>query len=523
MSRALQFIAFVLITTTFEFTYATSIPIVDNNEAFPFLRSSDTPTQVLRWDAGMAIQLLSSCKLIRITRRGVRCIPPHNHLIEGWQDFFSTHLSHEDPPAIIANNPYPWSICTPRNDALCVMRSGKRFFPTDIVRVADSSVNRCINGQGRTLVGQALMNNTKTRSEGEKILDDISLCDILDTNLDIIYDPVNNHIFTRQLGNAIWLYACISIMILAVVVLTAEAVSQQTRSKLNHNIIAWVVLSLLSLLMLTNIDNRMHIFVTTEDRNFAIMTFLYISIITIYWILCVRAKKKRQEAVLKNEQVTAKIKGDLPTTDKIHKEDHKTGIGIKETNDDSETHADSETQKDGINAMIASIHFSTCVLYGTPDNAYVSGFFFLLLFRCLQKIHDAHQNPSQWSIMSNTVLLFDIAYTTGIFTFGVLQHFTSDTESILYAAAQFVICDTITSNYVSNKSSTTIVDGTPVKKEGPPTSEKPIPDGVKPIPGGTLPAVPIITPEQLVVPTQPTGQARVPIPGTAYLNATDLG
>ena len=226
---------------------------------------------------------------------------------------------------------------------------------------------------------------------------------------------------------------------------------------------------------------------------------------------------------MEREQVRTTIKGDLPTTDKIHKEDHKTGIGIKETKDDSETHADSETQKDGINAMIASIHFSTCVLYGTPDNAYVSGFFFLLLFRCLQKIHDAHQNPSQWSIMSNTVLLFDIAYTTGIFTFGVLQHFTSDTESILYAAAQFVICDTITSNYVSNKSSTTIVDGTPVKKEGPPTSEKPIPDGVKPIPGGTLPAVPIITPELLVVPTQPTAQARVPIPGTAYLNATDLG
>ena len=210
--------------------------------------------------------------------------------------------------------------------------------------------------------------------------------------------------------------------------------------------------------MLTNIDNRMHTFVTTENRKNSIMTFLYISIITIYWILCVRAKKQRQEAAMKSEQVRTTIKGDLPTTEKIHKEDHKTGIEIKETHDDSETHADSETQKDGINAMIASIPFSTCVLYGTPDNAYVSGFFFLLLFRCLQKIHDAHQNPSQWSIMSNTVLLFDKAYTTGIFTFGVMQHSKSDTASVLYAAAQFVICDTITANYVSNQSNTTIVD-----------------------------------------------------------------
>jgi hypothetical protein len=98
--------------------------------------------------------------------------------------------------------------------------------------------------------------------------------------------------------------------------------------------------------------------------------------------------------------------------------------------------------------MLGSIHFATCVLYGTPDNAYVSGFFFVFLFRCLQKLHDAHENPSHWTIWSNTVLLLDVAYTVGIFSFGVIPHLTNDAETILFAASQYVVCDTVASSYV---------------------------------------------------------------------------
>jgi hypothetical protein len=286
-----------------------------------------------------------------------------------------------------------------------------------------------------------------------------------------------------------------------------------------------MLLSGLSLLMLTHVDNRMHSFVTAEDRDFVIMVFIYIAIITTYWILRVRATRKRKR---RNEQDKATITTELPTTDIIQNKNHKTGIEITETHEDSdtrdsETHDDAETQKDGVNAMIASIHVSTCVLYGTPDNAYVSGFFFLLLFRCLQKLHDAHQNPSKWSMLSNTVLFFDIAYTTGTFTFGIIPHFQNDTESVLYAAAQFVICDTITANYTSHQSDTKIVDGTPVKNEGPSASDQSTPVGVKPTPeksahdstkptagvkehSGPAKPLPIITPE-LLFPQPPQAAA----------------
>ena len=141
------FLVFAFVLVTFEVTYARSIPIVDSVEAFPFLRSVDSPTEIIRWDSGNSIQLLSSCKLVRITRRGIRCISSKDHLILGWQKMFSTSLE----PRV--NNSFVSAICLPRNAALCVMLSGKRFFPTNIVRVADSSVRKCQNGQDHTLVG----------------------------------------------------------------------------------------------------------------------------------------------------------------------------------------------------------------------------------------------------------------------------------------------------------------------------------------------------------------------------------
>jgi len=391
----------------FEVFYCISLPIVDSEEAFPFLRSVDSPSQIMRWDSGSAVQLLSSCKLIRITRRGIRCIASTDHLISGWQMIFSSQ--YEAP----VNGSYRSSICHVRNDALCVMDNGVRFFPTDSVHVSDKSLQRCSNGQRRILLGASEFQKRISHTNKNESGDDISLCDVLDTNLDVIYDPVNHYVFTRQLGNSVWLYACISIVIVAVVVLAAEAISQQTRSKLPHNIFGWTLLTSLSLLMLTHVDGRMHPFVTVEDRSFVAMSFIYISITTMYWVFSARTTTVNMVAA------------QIPDV--------------------------SQTQQDGVNAMLGSIHFATCVLYGTPDNAYVSGFFFIFLFRCLQKLHDAHQNPEHWTMWANTIILFDMVYTLAVFSFGVIPHFTDDTETILFITSQYVICDTVAAAYVSSR------------------------------------------------------------------------
>ena len=253
---------------------ASSISIVDTISAFPFLRNVEDSTNVMRWDSGTAIQLLSSCKLIRITRRGVRCIAAGMELVAGWDNMF-THMGPSS------------GLCQPHRHALCVMGTGTRLFPTDTVFVADRSVAKCVNGQGRQLVpdqdtpGKATITTHKVNHTRR---DDISLCDIIDTNLDIVYDPVNNQIFTRQLNNSATLYVSISILILVVVVLKAEAISNNTRSNLTHNIVAWILLVGLSLLMLTHVDGRMHPIITVHDYVFLCIVLVYIIVSTLYWV-----------------------------------------------------------------------------------------------------------------------------------------------------------------------------------------------------------------------------------------------
>jgi hypothetical protein len=396
MKHLRKLVALILLTILH--CNASTIPIVDSLEAFPFLRSVDNPANVLRWDTGTMVQLLSSCKLIRVTRRGIRCIAASDQLAAGWELQFTP-----EPPV----DPIQGFACLARNNALCETIDGRRFFPTDGVYVSDLSVGRCRNGQGRWLIPE-----TDTGLH----MDDVSLCDVLDTNLDVVYDPVNNRIFTKQLGDSLWLYTVLSILILVVVVLTAETVSHRSQSKLTHNIVAWVLLAGTSLLMLTRVDGRMHPFITVNDAVFLYISGAYITASTLYWAKTVKVA----------------LDGNTAST-------YATETPVSET-------LASDTQRDGINAMIGSIHFATCVLYGTVDNAYVAAFFFVFLFRCLQKLHDAHISPDQWTFTANTVLLLDVTYTALIFYFGVYPHYTDHVNATLYAVAQYVICEMVASN-----------------------------------------------------------------------------
>jgi hypothetical protein len=398
----------VLFTFPVQHSQCHSISIVDSTTAFPFLRNVENPSTAMWWDSGTVIQLLSNCKLIRITRRGVRCIESQHDLLQGWEKSFTPAVS-----------------CNPISTALCVTRDGNRFFPTDIVFVADTSATKCVQGQGRQLVSEKKTRLTnKTFTYGK---DDISLCDILDNNLDVIYDPVNDYIYEKELNKSGGLYIFISLLVLMSVVLTAEALSQRSRSHLTHNIIAWVLLTGASFLMLIESDGRMHPLITIQDKTFIFTSLVYILISTTFWVFSAAVTRQVMQPevhVSKSDVPKSNTNTDNPTDPILHVP---------------------ETQRDGINAMIGSIHFATCVLYGTPDNSYVSGFFFVFLFRCMQKIYDSHHNPQQWTIAANTLILVDIVYTTTIFSFGVLPHFTNHIDSILYAAAQYVICDTVAS------------------------------------------------------------------------------
>ena len=313
------------------------------------------------------------------------------------------------------------------HDALCVTSDGMQFFPTNTVFVSESSVGLCKNGQGRVLLADKLgedeRNLTSNLTGGQfSGFNDISLCDILDNNWDIIYDPVHNRIVTTQLSDSVWLYSSISVLLVTVVVLTAETVSQKERSNLTHNIIAWILLGAASLLMLTHIDGRMHPFVSVQDRDFVVISGFYIGVSTFFWVYTYRTAMCGGQVSEGSDSVENTPETVQPLV------------------------SGCETQRGGINSMLASIHFATCVLYGTPDNAYVVVFF--PLFLLLQKLHDTHENPEKWTIWASCVLVLDVVYTALIFSFGVLPHYTNVADTTLYAAAQYVVCDAIAANCV---------------------------------------------------------------------------
>jgi len=404
---------------------ASTIAIVDSPDAFPFLRSVDNPSRPLRWDSGTIVQLLGSCKLIRVTRRGIRCIAASDQLLTGWEQKFDW----ASKAATGVSDPLENAACVSQQNALCVTRGGIRFFPTDRVYVSELSVGRCLNGQGRLLVPEDGATSTGTP-------DDVSLCDVVDTNLDIVYDPVNNRIFAVQLGDSVWLYTTLSFLVLVVVVLAAETVSQRSRSNISHNVVAWTLLAGMSIVMLTHADGRMHPFITVQDVVYTATAVVYISCSTLYWLSTISVSKAIRQAVWQTtRQATRQATQQVVEIDENQ-------IGPQ---------GSSETQRDGINSMIGSIHFATCVIYGTVDNAYVTAFFFVFLFRTLQKLHDAHKHPEQWTTTANTVIVLDLTYTSLLFFFGVLPHTSEGVDAVLYAVAQYVVCETIAANCGSDE------------------------------------------------------------------------
>jgi hypothetical protein len=474
-----------MVLLSYHSVYGHTIQIVDEDYAFPFLRNADTPREPMRWDSGKLIQLLSSCRFVRITRRGIRCISAKDQAVAGWENSFYEPGSKLSTPTAGVTPQLPLSACMPHSNSLCMTSDGNRFFPTDTVYVAEASVNKCVNGQGRSLVAERRSNETAaisvTASSADQNVkhDDISLCDVMDTNMDIVYDPVNNRIFYTKLNDSAWLYTSISIFILVVVVLTAETVSQRNRSNISHNIIAWMILSFLSLLMLAHTDGRMHPLITVQDMAFMAISVTYVTICTIYWVSSVVVDYRASltlaaaRATLETTETTEPdYKHDSPGDHdqkphqelhpKPHQEPHQEVEANQDTHPSTSDPKDPPhpenpeavqasyvaSQRDGINAMIGSVHLATTVLYGTTDNSYVGGVFFVFLFRCMQKLYDAHTNPDHWTSFSSTVLLIDVVYTTLIFIFGMIPHYTDLMDTVLYAAAQYVICDTVASTCV---------------------------------------------------------------------------
>lgn len=359
---------------------ARSIAIADSATTFPYLRTVDHPDVVLEWDNGDMISQTSGCELLRITRRGVRCIEGDFHLLTNWQAAF--------PETSVE--------CLASASALCQTPT-RHFFPTGDVYTHEPNSSLCTNGQGRLLVGE---NHTAAR-------DDFSLCDIVDRNVDVLYDPVARTVHVRDLANTNWLYTTTSLLILANVILVAETLSHG-KGTVRHNTIACALLVLACFLMVLRVDDRMHPVVVEEDMYFFVVSFAYVLLNCAYWVW----RDVCSSLALCAEQSVPPSHG--------------------------------HTQFDAINGMLGAVHLATCVLYGSPDNVYAPGFFFVFLLRTLQKIVDAHLYPQDWtSPLGNSLLALDVLYTITQVEFGLIPHYAKTADSMFFAASAFLVAEAI--------------------------------------------------------------------------------
>lgn len=374
----------------------------DEASAFPYLQNALTNKRI-SWQDGYSLELLTTCRFVRITRRGIRCIPPSMDPIDGWENgWLSLH-------------------CQPDADSLCrSTRDGgkQRIFPSDgTVYVSEPFVDVCSNGQGRVV----------TNKDGRN---DTSLCDLVDGNRDIVFDPITNRLYWRDLGEAGWLYIISSFLILLIVILICESLVKHDReaqenaqggpsknqttatstetekdasaTSLTHNLVATLLLVITSIMMWANADQRFHALITYQDQLVFIATSVYILVCGGIWVFFLATSSTQ----------------DLP-----------------------------KSQRYGLNCMIAGVYFAISVMYGSSDHIYSIGFFFVLVFRALQKMFETPLADSgntsagntQHVLLQKIMIIFDIVFLLIVYTFGFSLQFHNAGDSLLYAATLFTV------------------------------------------------------------------------------------
>jgi hypothetical protein len=167
-------------------------------ESFPFLVLSDE-RRVLPWEYGRMFAMRLTSHYVRVTARGV-------------QFSTSTPLS-----AMRRVEDLGWqssSSCMPAPDAMCREGLGLVFFPDSVVDVpydfaqipANSVLDQFPNGSS--------CHRAQSRRElnPRDVQYEVSLCDLLDSNMDIILDCNSNQLHWRQDQTSVVEYFFISLM-----------------------------------------------------------------------------------------------------------------------------------------------------------------------------------------------------------------------------------------------------------------------------------------------------------------------
>lgn len=177
-----------------------------SDKSYPFINEVNSGL-TLAWSYGNYAQLTRSSVALRVNERGVNFI--HTGNIRDVTN--SRHWEMRD--------------CYDSTTSLCALSSGSRFFPFDKVRIASN----------RTLVSPeikavAMEGCKNTRDSRRWISDqvsvyDVSLCDVVDSRLDVLYLNMDNKVLMRRNSTALWVYVLVSLVSVYLVSNIAQNVS----------------------------------------------------------------------------------------------------------------------------------------------------------------------------------------------------------------------------------------------------------------------------------------------------------
>ena len=153
------------------------MPVFSINEnSYPFL-VLDQCNRVIPWSDGYLYNLRVKASVLRFTRRGIQAV-------------LASSDGYKTTRGIMNSALWTKTECTPALSALCVEQDAAQmaWFPTDVVDIPNDAAELI---QNRYL--GSFKNKTCSGSESGRVVKlhdtvyEVSLCDLLDLNLDIVY------------------------------------------------------------------------------------------------------------------------------------------------------------------------------------------------------------------------------------------------------------------------------------------------------------------------------------------------
>lgn len=177
-----------------------------SDKAYPFINEVSSGL-TLAWSYGSYAQLTRSSIALRVNERGVNFI--HTGSVRDLATS-SSWTAHD---------------CYDSTTSLCVLRDGSRVFPFDRVSIA---ANR--SRVSPDIAEVALEGCRSTRESRRRISDliytyDISLCDVVDSRLDVLYLSLENRVLLRRNATPLWVYVLVSLVSVYLVSSIAQNVS----------------------------------------------------------------------------------------------------------------------------------------------------------------------------------------------------------------------------------------------------------------------------------------------------------